>query len=169
MTRSKLLKAAVTVSAAFLLTIFLLSNAALSPRAFAQASTGKQIYPAISAAPADITTALAEARKTHKRVILDFGGDWCGDCQVLNIYFQRSPNAEIIAKNFIVVKVNIGHEDANLDIAQKYGVPLSKGVPGLSVVEGNGTVVYAQKGGEFEDMRHMQSSDLTDFLNKWKP
>ena len=54
-------------------------------------ATGKaHIYPAIDAAPAEIHAALLEARKTHKRVILDFGGDWCGDCQVLNIYFHEA-------------------------------------------------------------------------------
>ena len=127
----------------------------------------KQIFPAIEAAPADIKAGLAEARRTHKRVILDFGGDWCGDCQVLNIYFHQSPNAELLAKYFVVVDVNIGRMDANLDIAHKYGVPV-KGVPALAVLDGNGKVVFAQNK-EFEDMRTMESSSVTEFLNKWKP
>ncbi len=75
------------------------------------------IYPEISQAQTDVQTALVEARQTHKRVILDFGGDWCPDCQVLNIYFGQSPNRELLEKNFIRVNVNIGHEDANLDLA----------------------------------------------------
>jgi thioredoxin 1 len=128
----------------------------------------KQIYPAIAAAPSDIKTALAEARRTHKRVILDFGGDWCPDCQVLNIYFHQSPNAELVAKHFVLVDVNIGREDANLDIATRYGVPMPHGVPALVVVEGNGKVLYSQNK-EFSDMRHLDSSALTEFLNKWKP
>jgi thiol:disulfide interchange protein len=127
----------------------------------------KQIYPAIEAAPADIRAALAEARRTHKRVILDFGGDWCPDCQVLNIYFHQSPNSELLAKYFILVDVNIGRMDANLEIAHKYRVPLT-GVPALAVVDGDGKVVYAQSH-EFSDMRHLESSALTEFLNKWKP
>lgn len=126
------------------------------------------IYPAIEAAPADIHAALVEARRTHKRVLLDFGGDWCPDCQVLNIYFHQSPNTELMAKHFILVDVNIGHEDANLDIASKYGVPMPHGVPALVVLDGNGKVMYSQKN-EFSDMRHMESSALTEFLNKWKP
>jgi thiol:disulfide interchange protein len=120
-----------------------------------------------SGRPADIRAALAEARRTHKRVILDFGGDWCPDCQVLNIYFHQSPNAELVAKYFILVDVNIGRMDANLDIAHKYGIPLT-GVPALAVVDGDGKVVYAQNQ-EFSDMRHLESSALTAFLNQWKP
>jgi thiol:disulfide interchange protein len=129
-------------------------------------TAGKHIYPAIEQAHADVAAALKEARRTHKRVILDFGGDWCGDCQVLDIYFHQSPNEEIVKKYFIEVKVNIGQEDANLDIAHKYGVPVH-GVPALAVIRGDGSVVVSQDK-EFSDMRYMQASNLTDFLNKWK-
>ena len=128
----------------------------------------KQIYPATEAAPMDIHAALTEARRAHKRVILDFGGNWCPDCQVLNIYFHQSPNAELLAKNFVLVDVNIGREDANLDLAKKYGVPMPHGVPALVVVAGDGKVLYSQ-GKEFEDMRNMQNSAVTEFLNKWTP
>jgi thioredoxin 1 len=126
-----------------------------------------QIYPSIDAAPADIKAAIEEARRTHKRVIVDFGGDWCPDCQVLNLYFHRSPNADLLAKYFVRVNVNVGRMDANKDIAESYGVPL-KGVPALAVLDGNGKAVYAQDK-EFSDMRHLDSSSLTAFLNQWKP
>lgn len=126
----------------------------------------QHIYPEIGAAQHDIDAALVEARRTHKRVILDFGGDWCGDCQVLNIYFHQSPNGELLKKNFILVDVNIGKMDANIELAHKYGVPV-KGVPALSVLDAHGTVLYAQAN-EFSDMRHMDPESVTEFLNKWK-
>jgi thioredoxin 1 len=128
----------------------------------------RQIYPPVSASPANVKAAIAEAKRTHRRVIVDFGGDWCGDCQVLNIYFHQSPNAELLEKNFVLVDVNIGHIDQNLDLGEKYGVVLHKGVPALAVLDGDGNVIYGQKSGEFENMRNMKPQDVTDFLNKWK-
>lgn len=128
----------------------------------------KHIYPTIEAAPADLKAALAEARRTHRRVLVDFGGDWCGDCQVLDIYFHQSPNAELLAKNFIKVNINIGHTDANLDVAERFGVPVEKGVPAMAVLDEKGNVLFAQKTGQFKTMRNMQSADLTAFLEKWK-
>jgi thiol:disulfide interchange protein len=140
----------------------------MSVGAGAQILPGRaHIYPSIDAAETDIHAALVEGRRTHKRVILDFGGDWCGDCQVLNIYFHQSPNAELLEKNFILVDVNIGRMDANLDLAHKYGVPIT-GVPALAVLDDHGKVLYAQTN-EFADMRHMEASSVTEFLNKWKP
>ncbi len=65
----------------------------------------KQIYSETANPSADIAAALKKARAEHKRVILDFGGDWCGDCQVLDIYFHQKPNAELLAKHFVLVPV----------------------------------------------------------------
>ena len=59
--------------------------------------------------------------------MLDFGGDWCGDCQVLDIYFHQPPNDALLANNFVLVHVWIGHMDANLDVAERYGVPINEG------------------------------------------
>jgi thiol-disulfide isomerase/thioredoxin len=126
----------------------------------------KHLYPPIEDASADIQAGIKEARREHKRVILDFGGDWCGDCQVLDIYFGQAPNAELLAKNFVKVNVNIGRMDANLDVAHRYGVPIN-GVPALAVLDGNGKVLYSQNK-EFSSMRYMEPVSVTDFLNKWK-
>lgn len=144
---------------------------AAAPMATAQSAPipRAHIYPDVQAAHMDIQMALAKARAEHKRVLLDFGGDWCGDCQVLNFYMHQSPNKELLEKYYVLVDVNIGHIDQNIDIGDKYGVVLKKGVPAMAVLRPDGTVVYGQKNGEFENMRNMQSSDLTTFLEAWKP
>jgi len=135
----------------------------------AASSATHQIYPDPAQAKADIAAALKTAAATHKRILIDFGGDWCGDCQVLDLYFHNASNLPILEANFVLVHVNVGHIDANLDIAEKYGVPLKKGVPALAVLSEKGKLLYSQQGGEFEDMRHMESSALTGFLVQWKP
>ncbi|MEI9968019.1 MAG: thioredoxin family protein [Terracidiphilus sp.] len=132
-------------------------------------SADRDIYPDPSQARADLAAALKTAASTHRRVLLDFGGNWCGDCQVLDLYMHDQKNQPLVEANFVVVHVNVGHIDANLDLAEKYGVPLHKGVPALAVLSDHGGLLYSQKNGEFEAMRHMESSALTDFLVQWKP
>jgi len=129
----------------------------------------RAIYPDPSHATADIAAALKTAAASHKRVLLDFGGDWCGDCQALDLYFHDTTNRPILEANFVLVHVNIGHMDANVEIAEKYGIPLHKGVPALAVLDEKGVLLYSQKGGEFEDMRNMESAAVTKFLMRWKP
>lgn len=127
----------------------------------------KNLYPPVEEAAGDIAVAEKQAGREGKRVLLDFGGNWCGDCQVLDIYFHQQPNAALLGKNFVKVNVNIGHEDANIDLAHKFGFPV-KGVPGLAVVAPNGKVLYVQDQ-QFSDMRYMEPGSVTDFLTKWKP
>ena len=116
----------------------------------------------------EIAAGLRQAKAEHKRVILDFGGDWCGDCQVLDIYFHDVQNADLLNKNFVVVHVFIGQMDKNLELAQGYGVPIAKGVPALAVLDANGKVLHAQSSGAFADMRHMDPAAVHDFLLHWK-
>jgi thioredoxin 1 len=132
-------------------------------------SADRVIYPEPPQAKADLAAALKTAAAEHKRVLLDFGGNWCGDCQVLDIYFHDPSNLPLLNANFVLVHINIGRMDQNLDIAQRYGVPLDKGVPALAVLNEHGKLLYSQKQGEFEAMRHMQSSSVTSFLVQWRP
>jgi len=128
----------------------------------------KHIYSETANPRVDIAAALAQAKSNHKRVLLDFGGDWCGDCQVLDLFFHQAPNDALLQNNFVLVHVWIGHMDTHLDVAQMYGVPISKGVPALAVLGADGKVLYAQATGEFRDMRHMEPASVTEFLEAWK-
>ena len=129
----------------------------------------RDIYADPAQAKGDLEAALKKAAATHKRVLVDFGGNWCGDCQVLDIYFHNPENRPILDANYVLVHINVGRYDANLDLAEKYGIPLQKGVPALVVLNDKGKVLYSQKSGEFEAMRRMQPSTVTSFLVQWKP
>jgi thiol:disulfide interchange protein len=134
----------------------------------AQEKAERDIYPAPEKAKTDIKAAFAKAAKEHKRVILDFGGNWCEDCRVLDKYYHQEPNESLLKASFVLVEVNIGKFDRNQDIAKQYGVPLEKGVPALAVLDATGHPLFSQKQGEFESMRRLDPSALTEFLNRWK-
>jgi thioredoxin 1 len=126
------------------------------------------IYPDGAQAEADITAALGKAAKEKKRVLLDFGGNWCGDCQVLEIYFHAPANRNLLDSNSVLVPVNIGRYDENLGIAARYGIPITRGVPALAVLDASGQVVYSQRNGEFESMGRLDPTAVTAFLLQWK-
>ncbi len=139
--------------------------------AVAQAPVRRQIYPETADPKAEIAKGLAQAKREHKRVIVDFGGDWCGDCQVLDIYFHQGPNLALLQKNFVLVHVFVVEtmdNPAQNAVGAKYGVPIAKGVPALAILDSDGNVIYAQKTGQFNDMRHMDPGSVNEFLNRWK-
>ena len=127
------------------------------------------IYPQTPDPHQQVATALAQAAVEHKRLLLDFGGDWCADCLVLDYYLHQPENADLLAQNFILVHVYIGEQiDQNLDIPAKYNVPVVKGVPALAVLDPQGNVLYSQTTGEFGHMRTMDPTSVTEFLTRWK-
>ena len=131
--------------------------------------TKKHLYDEHSDQKAEIALGLAQAKREHKRVILDFGGDWCGDCQVLDIYMHQPENVDLLARNFVVVHLFVTPTfDNDIQLAKQYGIPLEKGVPALAVLDANGKVIYAQATGGFADMRHMESASVHEFLLRWK-
>jgi len=130
------------------------------------------LYPPPQDAQKEIDTALVAASKDRKRVILVFGANWCYDCHVLDTTFRSKQFAATVAANYHVVHINVGDEgDQNLDLAEKFGVPL-KGhvrIPSLAVLDPDGKVVYAQKNGEFDDSVKLAPADVAAFLKKWAP
>jgi thioredoxin 1 len=130
------------------------------------------LYPPPEKAEEEISAALASAVKDHKRVILVFGANWCYDCHVLDATFHSKTFAPLVTANYHVVHINVGDEgDKNLDLAERYGVPL-KGhvrIPSLAVLDPDGKVIYSQKNGEFDDSVRIGPDDVAAFLTKWKP
>ena len=117
-------------------------------------------------AKAEIRLAQVEARKADVPVLVVFGANWCGDCKILDLAFKEGSSAPLIAKNFKVVKVDVGRFDRNVDIAEGYGVPLKKGIPAVAVLSAQGEVIYATRAGELADARGMGESGIYDFFAK---
>jgi thioredoxin 1 len=130
----------------------------------------KNLYPADADAHAEIKEAGEKAANAHKRLLLVFGANWCFDCHVLDLAFQRPDLAPILVANYEVVHVDLGpDEHKNADLVQQYEIPLNKGIPAIAVAESDGKLVVSQKNGEFEDARGLTPDVLLAFLNQWKP
>jgi len=117
----------------------------------------------------EIKEALEHAAREHKNVILVFGGNWCYDCHVLELAFHHPEIEPALKAHYIVVHVDIGEYNKNLDLADKYQVPLKKGVPALAVLAPDGKLLYSQQTGEFEAARALAPEDVIAFLKKWQP
>lgn len=127
------------------------------------------IFSATADAKADISRALARAKRQNKRVLLDFGANWCFDCHVLDTAFESRDIAPQLKKNFVLVHVDVGQYDKNLDLAQQYQIPLNQGIPSLAVLSSGNKLLYSSQHKEFEKARSMSPEEITEFLSKWKP
>ena len=149
------------IGAATLLLVSVLAGAASELLYDEQADARKLIAAAIKTA--------SKPDKPAKNIILDFGANWCFDCHVLDDQMHKPELASVIEKSFVIVKIDVGRFDKNVDLAQEYGVPIKNGLPALAVLDSRGKVLYAQDQGQFADARHMSFESIKAFFEQWKP
>jgi len=122
-------------------------------------------YDEAADAKADVKRTLAEAKKQNKPVLIIYGANWCEDCRALDKALKTGRNAELMNREFKVVKVDVGRFDKNLDVAEAYGNPIKKGIPGAAVLSPDGKVLYLTRLGELADARHMSETGIYDFFH----
>jgi protein disulfide-isomerase len=115
-------------------------------------------------AKAAVQRALVAAKDSRVPVLVVFGANWCEDCRALDLALTSGKSAELLARHFKVVKVDVGRFDRNLDLAAAYGNPIKKGIPAVVVVSPNNEVIYATRAGELADARRMSESGIYDFF-----
>jgi thioredoxin 1 len=136
------------------------------------ALAANHIYPEPTQAASDIQHALAEARLENKRVLMQFGGNWCSHCMVLNRYLHARENNPLLKKGYVLVHINIGVYDQNIDLASHYGIEFKEGqgVPALAVIDPTGQIIYSQNGTDrYKDIRERGARAVHDFLLRWQP
>jgi thiol:disulfide interchange protein len=125
------------------------------------------IYDESADATKQIAEALAKAKQENKRVLLQFGANWCGWCHKLHKLFEADAEiAGVLKESYIVVMVDVnkGH---NTDIDQRYQNPTRFGLPALVVLDSAGKVLVTQDSGKLEEGDHHDPKKVLAFLNEW--
>ena len=115
-------------------------------------------------AKAQVRQALSAAAAAGTPVLVVFGANWCGDCRMLDKAMKEGASAPLIAREFRVVKIDVGKFDRNLDVAESYGVPLRKGIPAVAVLSAKNEVLHATRAGELADARKMGENGVYEYF-----
>lgn len=121
-------------------------------------------------ASAQVDRALAKARRSGKLLLIDMGGNWCGDCRILAATMEQTELRGFLARHYEVVTVDVGRMDKNLQIPARWGVKdRLEGVPAILIVDPrtNRQLVSRAQVAALADARHMKPQDLADWLAQW--
>ena len=125
------------------------------------------IYDESADASQQISNALVLAKTENKRVLLQFGANWCVWCHVLHHLFDTNRAVrKRIQSNYIVVlvDVNIGHNESTVE---KYGKPTQLGLPVIVILDSDGKQLVTQNVGEFGENAEYSPPKILAFLDKW--
>jgi thiol-disulfide isomerase/thioredoxin len=119
-------------------------------------------------ADAVVAAAFDHARKTHKRVLLDLGGNWCPDCIVLANLMRMPPMKSFLDSHYVIAVVDVGRFDKNLQIPARFGYTKRlEGVPTVLVATPAGKLVNDGHVFALSDARNMTPQSLADYLAEW--
>ena len=146
----------------------------VTSRVPAQTDAGNAVYVPVTMfdssrdAATDIRSAVVEAERTGRRVLLDVGGNWCVWCRRLDAMFiSNTELASTRDKYFVTVKVNYSPANKNEALLSRY--PKIPGYPHLFVLEKDGKLLQSQSTGDFESGKGYDPSRIMAFLKKWAP
>jgi thiol-disulfide isomerase/thioredoxin len=116
-----------------------------------------------------VAAALARAKRSGKRLLIDLGGNWCLDCRLLAGTIETPPLKAWMARHFEIVAVDVGRFDKNLQIPRRYGIAgRLAGVPAILIVDPRtGKLVNAGHETALADARSMTPQSLADWFARW--
>ena len=128
------------------------------------------IYDEKADGAAAIRAALASAKRENRRVLIQWGGNWCPWCHRLFNQFKSDKElAKILSYEYDFVLVDIGRRTKNIDLAARYGADVIKnGIPYLTVLDADGKPLVNQPTEPFEKKgeKGYESAKLREFLKK---
>jgi thiol:disulfide interchange protein len=150
----------------------LLITAMASPNWAGAADPPKTSAPKIYDEAADgskqIADAVAQAKNEDKRVLLQFGANWCGWCHKLHKLFQSDKTvSEKLRTDYVVVLVDVnkGHNESLVTKyeAQHFGLPF------IVILDGDGRHLITKKSDDLEEGDHHSPQKVMEFLKEWAP
>lgn len=171
--------------------VFIVALSAVVGAAFALAGCGssRKTPPAAAPAPAPAASSTASsppgavgratprlairaaerrARGTSRRVLIDFGANWCPDCRALDADFRSPLVSHTLRSRYVLVHVYVGHFDVNMDLSAQYDHAASIGIPALVVLSSTGQILTATSDGSFANARSMTPRQVEAFLQRWE-
>ncbi len=116
----------------------------------------------------DVRVAIDRAQAEHKRVLVEVGGQWCGWCKILDLFFKDTPEVRaLLEQHFLIVKVNFSRENENAEFLSQF--PDIHGYPHIFVLETDGSFLHSQDTALLEEGRGYNQEAVVSFLREWMP
>lgn len=127
-----------------------------------------QPYDEAANADTQVAAAFARAQKSHKRVLMDLGGNWCVDCLVLSNFLKLPEMRRFMNAHYEEVLVDVGRFNRNLQIPARFGITKKlEGVPALLIATPDGKLVNGSNIFATADAHNMTPQALADYLAKY--
>ncbi|MGV6801959.1 MAG: thioredoxin family protein [bacterium] len=117
-------------------------------------------------ARAAIDAALSQIKRENKLLAIELGANWCGDCLILSGMMEIPAFKTYLDQHYVVVAVDIGRFDKNLDIPARWGLAKVPAAPTLMIIDPQGNWLNAEdRPGQFTNARDRNAQDALDYFH----
>ena len=127
-------------------------------------------YDEATNATAQTDKALARAKARKKLLLIKMGGNWCGDCRILQATMDLPEMKAFLGRHYEMISIDVGRMDKNLQVPARFGVKDKlEGVPAILIVDpASGKQLVARADvAALADARHMSPQALANWLAKY--
>ncbi|MBK7289676.1 MAG: thioredoxin family protein [Chitinophagaceae bacterium] len=135
---------------------------------FSQDMKTFNLYKPAENAKEQILTAVKEAKKSGKHVLIQIGGNWCIWCARFNDLITTDKSIDtLVNDNYVVYHLNYSKENFNLELLKKYKFPQRFGFPVFLILNEEGDLIHTQNSEYLESGKGYDKEKVTTFFNNW--
>jgi thioredoxin 1 len=122
-------------------------------------------YDVLAEPDTDLKHAMTQATAEGKLVLVVFGANWCEDCRALERQLKTDLLHQVVADQFVLMHVDIGNWDKNMDFVARFGKPVDRGIPSIAIVDRDGGIRFVSASGELAKARRMTNEQLAEWIS----
>ena len=130
------------------------------------ANASEKIFDPARDSAADLQAAMEQARREHKNILMDVGGNWCPWCILVDRTLHEDPELKaLLEKNFVLLHVDFSQGHENAAFLKSY--PKATGYPAWYVLSPRGRLLKAEDTSELEQTHKLAAGYNKDALKRF--
>lgn len=136
----------------------------------AQETAKEKLYDTTANPQTDIKKAIVLAKKEHKNILVQVGGNWCIWCTRFHQTVAGNDTLnQLMKQNYVVIHVNYDQYNKNAAIWKTLGYPQRFGFPVFVILDETGKQMHIQNSAYLEEGKGYNNGKIADFFNAWTP
>lgn len=136
----------------------------------AQEAGKVKLYDTAANPKTDIKKAITEAKKEHKNILLQIGGNWCIWCTRFHkAVADNDTLSQLLNQNYVTIHVNYDQYNKQADIWKTLSYPQRFGFPVFVILDENGKQIHTQNSAYLEEGKGYSNEKIAAFFQQWTP
>ncbi len=130
--------------------------------------SAQKLYDENENAKEKIDTAIKQAQKENKHILIQMGGNWCKWCLRFDEFVKNNNEiSNVLEENYIVLHIN--HNKKDIETLERLEHPERFGFPVIIILDENGKRLHTQNSYYLEEGESYHAKKVLSCFKDWTP